>query len=387
MRWSGSARPRPTRCRAGAIDGEPVRDVPALVVATAIFQRSGHKYRDRTYRYVLADLGHALENLRVAAGALGVPAPLRGRVRRGPAAPECSASTSRRKACWRSSRSASGQAPVLRRRHRSRRRRRRSRTGSGGALADRLAAIGLRVGVDAARERPGRDRRGPCGDLAARGRAAPRRCRHRARGDAARRARDRRDRRRASRRRAGRARLAAHHRGAAFGAPLLRRAAAAAGRSPRCWRAWRPGPARCCRGRCASTSSSMRVAGLAPGAYRYEPPGMRSSRRRAAARPARADARGRARPGRHRRRRRRCSCCRSIAAASLPIRSARRAATGTVSRSRAGRRAHLPRGRARGLGACAVGAFYDDEAAALVGVDPAREWVLHFAAVGIPDRA
>jgi SagB-type dehydrogenase family enzyme len=38
---------------------------------------------------------------------------------------------------------------------------------------------------------------------------------------------------------------------------------------------------------------------------------------------------------------------------------------------------------ARGLGACAVGAFYDDEAAALVGLDPAREWVLHFAALGV----
>jgi SagB-type dehydrogenase family enzyme len=39
---------------------------------------------------------------------------------------------------------------------------------------------------------------------------------------------------------------------------------------------------------------------------------------------------------------------------------------------------------ARGLGACAVGAFYDDEAAALVGVDPAKEWVVHFAGLGIP---
>jgi hypothetical protein len=38
---------------------------------------------------------------------------------------------------------------------------------------------------------------------------------------------------------------------------------------------------------------------------------------------------------------------------------------------------------ARGLGACAVGAFYDNEAAALVGVDPAREWVVHFAALGV----
>ncbi|MBZ2207303.1 SagB family peptide dehydrogenase [Massilia soli] len=38
---------------------------------------------------------------------------------------------------------------------------------------------------------------------------------------------------------------------------------------------------------------------------------------------------------------------------------------------------------AAGLAACPVGAFYDDEAAALVGADPGRHWVLHFAAVGI----
>jgi SagB-type dehydrogenase family enzyme len=44
----------------------------AHIVATAIFRRSGHKYRDRTYRYVLADLGHALENLRAAAQFVGL---------------------------------------------------------------------------------------------------------------------------------------------------------------------------------------------------------------------------------------------------------------------------------------------------------------------------
>ena len=43
---------------------------------------------------------------------------------------------------------------------------------------------------------------------------------------------------------------------------------------------------------------------------------------------------------------------------------------------------------ARGLAACPVGAFYDDEAAALIGVDRQRQWVLHFAALGVPaDRA
>lgn len=38
---------------------------------------------------------------------------------------------------------------------------------------------------------------------------------------------------------------------------------------------------------------------------------------------------------------------------------------------------------ARGLAACPVGAFYDDEAAALIGRDAGRHWVLHFAAVGL----
>ncbi|MCK7499033.1 MAG: nitroreductase family protein [Comamonadaceae bacterium] len=46
-----------------------------------------------------------------------------------------------------------------------------------------------------------------------------------------------------------------------------------------------------------------------------------------------------------------------------------------------GERVYLEAG-ARGLGACGVGAFYDDEAAVLVGVDPAREWIVHFAALG-----
>jgi len=37
---------------------------------------------------------------------------------------------------------------------------------------------------------------------------------------------------------------------------------------------------------------------------------------------------------------------------------------------------------ARGLGGCPVGAFYDDEAARLIGVDGQQQWVLHFAAIG-----
>ncbi|MDP3085846.1 MAG: SagB family peptide dehydrogenase, partial [Rubrivivax sp.] len=49
-------------------------DAAAVIVATAVFRRTGHKYRDRSYRYVLADLGHVLENLRLAAGACGAHA-------------------------------------------------------------------------------------------------------------------------------------------------------------------------------------------------------------------------------------------------------------------------------------------------------------------------
>ena len=61
---------------AAALGLDAPDDALALVVATAVFARSGHKYGDRTYRYVLADLGHALENLRAAADAVGVRATL-----------------------------------------------------------------------------------------------------------------------------------------------------------------------------------------------------------------------------------------------------------------------------------------------------------------------
>ena len=49
----------------------------------------------------------------------------------------------------------------------------------------------------------------------------------------------------------------------------------------------------------------------------------------------------------------------------------------------AGERLYLRAG-SLGLGVCAVGAFYDDEAAALIGVDAQREWVVHFATLGWP---
>ena len=48
-----------------------------------------------------------------------------------------------------------------------------------------------------------------------------------------------------------------------------------------------------------------------------------------------------------------------------------------------GERVYLEAG-SRGLGVCAVGAFYDDEAAELIAIDAAREWPLHFVALGLP---
>ena len=61
----------PTDAALGAPSEPALHGTAAVIVATAVFRRTGHKYRDRSYRYVLADLGYALENLRLAADARG----------------------------------------------------------------------------------------------------------------------------------------------------------------------------------------------------------------------------------------------------------------------------------------------------------------------------
>jgi SagB-type dehydrogenase family enzyme len=62
------------------VSGAPgADDADAVVVATSIFRRTGHKYRDRAYRYVAADAGHLLENLRVAGQSAGMRARLEER--------------------------------------------------------------------------------------------------------------------------------------------------------------------------------------------------------------------------------------------------------------------------------------------------------------------
>jgi SagB-type dehydrogenase family enzyme len=63
-----------------AVTGAPTADdADAAVIATSIFRRTGYKYRDRAYRYVAADTGHLLENLRVAGQAAGMAARLETR--------------------------------------------------------------------------------------------------------------------------------------------------------------------------------------------------------------------------------------------------------------------------------------------------------------------
>jgi SagB-type dehydrogenase family enzyme len=58
-----------------AVSGAPsADDADAVVVATSVFRRTGYKYRDRAYRYVSADTGHLLENLRLAGNAAGMQA-------------------------------------------------------------------------------------------------------------------------------------------------------------------------------------------------------------------------------------------------------------------------------------------------------------------------
>lgn len=347
----------------------------ALLVATAVFRRTGHKYRDRCYRYVLADLGHALENLRVAAAALRWPAVLLAQfdearlaaalgiadegeegvlaVLRLGAAEAASPSAAPNAASPPAAATPARGAPP---RH------------VGLAPAPRLApSRPPALGATAALHRASSLRVLPAAPA-----AAPRPA-----SDAA----------------AGAAALPLPR---VMPAPVDPLATIAQRRSVRRFAATPlPLPALSAvlqalrLDRPGLLSPAVRadvvvnaVAGLAPGAYRYRPQDhallpRRGGDLRATARAAAldqdvigdaaavlvlsidravfaADAAGAARGYRH-----------AFLEAGL-----------------VGERIYLEAG-ARGLGACAVGAFYDDEAAALVALDPAREWVVHFAALGV----
>jgi SagB-type dehydrogenase family enzyme len=126
------------------------------------------------------------------------------------------------------------------------------------------------------------------------------------------------------------------------------------------------------------------VAGLSPGVYRHEPrlralvPRRVPARLRAAARAAALDQDviGHAAVVFV------LSIDRAVFAAD-PLGPARGYRHAFLEAGLLGERIYLEAG-ARRLGACAVGAFYDEEAVALIAIDPAREWVVHFAALGVP---
>jgi SagB-type dehydrogenase family enzyme len=350
----------------GAIADDALRDAPALIVATAIFRRTGRKYGDRSYRYVLADLGHALENLRVVAGALGVGSRFvaafdESRAAQALGVDEADEGVLAVVALGALEAAAEPGASTIA-----------SAAAPPGAasrwhapsLAESDAPLGVTAAVHAATSL--RVASAPSPPSA----ATP------------------------------------VHRPLA---PALTTLPPAAPVAPdwlaviakrRSVRRYTNEPlplqvladvlSRMTTLRGPMLSAAVRVnlvahevAGLAPGAYRYEPehqalvPRRVPSALRAAARAAALDQDvvgdaavvfG-------------LSIDRATFAAD-PLGPARGYRHAFLEAGLVGERVYLE-AAARGLGACAVGAFYDDEAAALVGVDPALEWVVHFAALGV----
>lgn len=359
----------------GAPEEPALPDAAAAVIATAVFRRSGHKYRDRTYRYVLADLGHALENLRVAAGAAGArahfvarfdesrvaatlgvdeteegvlalvallpqPAPglaPSGRVEQ----PPLTSRSAQPAANWLSPPAPSGNAPPL---------------GVTGAVhvASSLRAAGPPL-PDTAAPLPSPAVLAP-GSI-----ALPR--------------------------------------AAAISVNLLdviaaRRSVRRFASAPLALEALAGVLAGMAARSAALLSAAVRVdvvinavVGVLPGAYRYQAELHALLPRRVPAEPG-ADLRASAHAA---------ALDQDVVgdAAAVFVLSIDRAAFSAdpAGPARGYRHAFLEAGLvgeriyieagARGLGACAVGAFYDEEAAALVGVDPTREWVVHFAALGM----
>lgn len=385
---------------AAALPGLPAGEEPgradAFVIATAVFRRTGRKYRDRTYRYVLADLGHALENLRQASAAVGWQARLVAAFD-GPhlaarlaldedeegvlalvalqaaSPPGLPAAAGLPTPQCIPSRAAAFSPPPMPRElpalgvtgavHRA-------TSLHGGALARRASeavgssadgagrAVGANSGGGPASSVGGK-RPGSVADLAPAVVLLP-----------------------------------ADGTPGADLLPLI-----AARRSVRRFAAT-PLPLRDLAGVLAGVvregpllSPALRidvvahaVDGLMPGAWRFDP-ARRALLPRRVPRVLRAQARA-------------AALDQDVAgdAAVVLVLSADRAtlAADACGAARGYRHAFLEAGlvgeriyleaAARGLGACAVGAFYDDEASALVGADPAREWVLHFTALGVRGR-
>jgi SagB-type dehydrogenase family enzyme len=350
----------------GAVADDALRDAPALVVATAIFRRTGRKYGDRSYRYVLADLGHALENLRVTAGALGVGTRFLAAFDESRAAQALGVDEAEEGVLALVALGAPAAAAEPTASPPSR-----AVAPQGEAsrwLAPSPAAFGAALGVTAA-VHAATSLRVATAPLPASA-ATPG---HRPLVQA----------------------LTALPPAAPVAPDWL--AVIAKRRSVRRY-AKTPLPLQVLADVLARMSAlhgpvlsaavrvnlvAHEVAGLAPGAYRYEPgrhalvPRRVPSAMRAAARAAALDQDVVADAAVVFI----LSIDRAIFAAD-PLGPARGYRHAFLEAGLVGERVYLEAG-ARGLGACAVGAFYDDEAAALVGVDPAHEWVVHFAALGV----
>ncbi|WP_157268007.1 SagB/ThcOx family dehydrogenase, partial [Azohydromonas aeria] len=345
----------------------------ARVIATAVFRRTGRKYRDRAYRYVLADLGHALENLRVAATALGFDAHLVAAFD----GPRLAATLGLDEdeegvlALMEFSLARPGTLPR-----------------QGGAscpvpgseslspppLPRALPPLGVTGAVHRATSLragtvSGEDMALPGPAPAAVAASAPRQARAvvlpaiapSASSDVLRRIATRRSVRRFA--------------PTPVPLPALAGVLAALAQPPLLSAAIRVDVV------------AHAVAGLDPGVWRMGADGRVLHPRRVPLAPAALRAAARA-----------AALDQDVIgdAAAVLVLSADRAvlARDGCGAARGYRHAFLEAGlvgervyleaAARGLGACAVGAFYDDEAEALLGVDPAREWVLHFAALGVP---
>jgi SagB-type dehydrogenase family enzyme len=57
-----------------ALDQEQVRDAPAVIAFSAVFERTTRKYRERGRRYVHIEVGHASQNVLLQAVSLGLGA-------------------------------------------------------------------------------------------------------------------------------------------------------------------------------------------------------------------------------------------------------------------------------------------------------------------------
>jgi SagB-type dehydrogenase family enzyme len=329
-----------------------------LLLASAVLGRSGHKYRDRCYRYVLADLGHALENLRATAAALRVQAHFAKAFDESRAGTVLALDEAQESVLALVGLGKDGDAPAP------------------WSWEPAPLATGTALGVTEAIHRATslRMRSRATGELAA---AAPRAARAAGVGDATQATALPAPRRHALNALEAIARRRSIRRYRDMPLPLDTLSAlldAALRRDAPVW-----------SDAVRVDVITLAVDALPVAAWRYEPQRHALQRRRGDGAPLRGVAR-------------RAALDQDVVgdAAAVFVLSIDRASfvADVHGAARGYRHAFLEagligerfylEGGALGLGVCGVGAFYDDEAAALIGIDPAQEWVVHFVAVGMP---